>query len=207
MLYVLGIGSLIASVSGIMTTIQDNFKSVKNWQAAMCVAIYGIISGSIYYTQSGQDILGLVDSYGVTFVTFNLAICEIVTLCYIYGVPRIMTDIKFMLGFTPGAYWRICWTYLTPIFLILLLIYDYMTKLISDTPSEYPFGARVVGYLLATLALIHLPVILIFECFTSDGSNWSEKIQKAFSPLPNWGPAGNKKLLEKYQQEDYNTRL
>jgi glucan phosphoethanolaminetransferase (alkaline phosphatase superfamily) len=205
MLYVLGIGSLIASVSGIMTTIQDKYKSIKNWQAAMCVAIYGVISGSIYYTQSGQDILGLVDD-GVTFITFNLAICEIVTLCYIYGVTRIMSDIKFMLGFTPGTYWRICWKFLTPLFLVALLFYDYTTKMISQTPSEYPFAARIVGYTLSTLALIFLPIILIYECFTSEGSNWCEKIKKAFSPASNWGPA-NKKLLEKYQQEDYMTRL
>jgi solute carrier family 6 (neurotransmitter transporter, glycine) member 5/9 len=207
MLYVLGIGSLIASVSGIMTTIQDNFKCVKNWQAAMCVAIYGVISGSIYYTQSGQEILELVDSYGVTFVTFNLAICEIVTFCYIYGVERIMSDIKFMLGFTPGVYWRTCWKYLTPTFLIALLVYDYISKMISESKSEYPFEAQIVGYLLAGLALIHLPLVMIIECFKSEGASWSEKIKKAFSPLPDWGPLGNKKLLAKYQEKDYMTRL
>lgn len=207
MLYVLGIGSLVASVSGITTAIQDNFKCVKNWQAALCVAIYGIISGSIYYTQSGQEILGLVDDYGVTFVTFNLAILEIVTFCYIYGVERILTDVKFMLGFTPGMYWQVCWKYLTPIFLIVLLIYDYVMKALSDSESEYPLGARLFGYALAALALIHLPLVMIIECCNSEGENWNEKIKKAFSPLPDWGPSGNKKLLAKYQEEDYSTRL
>lgn len=54
----------------------------------------------------------LVDFYGCSFVTLILAIIELVTIGWIYGVPRLCMDIKFMLGFNPNLYWRICWRYL-----------------------------------------------------------------------------------------------
>jgi hypothetical protein len=201
MLFILGIGSIIAPITGIMCVIQVNFEFIKTWQAALIVSCYGLFSGSVYYTQSGQDILDLVDDYGVTFVIFNLSIFEIVTFCYIYGVSRVVNNIKFMLGFTPGIYLRICWKYLTPIFLVTLLLYGYVNN-ISDNSSQFPFEARVFGFSLSVLALIHLPLIMIYECFESKGSNWIEKIKTAFSPKENWGPARNSEFFILYQQEN-----
>lgn len=51
MLYVLGIGSNVAMTSCIVTEIRDHFKKVKNWQAALGVAFFGTLFGSIYLTQ------------------------------------------------------------------------------------------------------------------------------------------------------------
>lgn len=50
MLYMLGIGSNIAMMSCIMTVVKDRFKSVKNWQVALVIAILGTAFGSIYMT-------------------------------------------------------------------------------------------------------------------------------------------------------------
>lgn len=203
MFFVLGIGSLVGPTNGIRTAIKDKFKHVEDWKISLLVVIFGLISGSIYYTQSGLSILELVDDYGVTLVIFNLAIFEIITFSYIYGIDRIIFDIKFMLGFTPSKYWVICWKYLTPIFLVVLLIYHYITP----SSSDLPVPAKIIGYIISASALIHLPIIMIIESTDSDGANWKEKIKKAFSPLPNYGPL-NSKILEEYQRElDENTKL
>jgi solute carrier family 6 amino acid transporter-like protein 5/7/9/14 len=50
MLYILGIGSNIAMTSCATTLIRDQFKSVKNWQAALGFSIFGTITGTIYLT-------------------------------------------------------------------------------------------------------------------------------------------------------------
>lgn len=50
MLYLLGIGSNVAMASCIMTIIRDKFKKVKNWHAALIIAILGTVLGSIYMT-------------------------------------------------------------------------------------------------------------------------------------------------------------
>lgn len=50
MLYILALGSFLAIAASIITVIRDQFKSVKNWQAALGLAIYASIFGSVYTT-------------------------------------------------------------------------------------------------------------------------------------------------------------
>lgn len=50
MLYILALGSILAITSSVITVVRDQFKKVKNWQAALGFAIYGIIFGSFYTT-------------------------------------------------------------------------------------------------------------------------------------------------------------
>lgn len=177
MLYVLGIGSNVAMTSCIVTEIRDHFKSVKNWQAGLGVALCGTVFGSIYYTQSGLHILDLVDYYGATFIAFNLVIFELVTFCYIYGVERMCKDIQFMLGFRPSIYWRICWKYLTPgltAFLVAYYYYDEYQKKKVMTVDPYPTGAYIAGWCLALAGLIQLPAIAIYKVCTHDAPTLRE---------------------------------
>lgn len=170
MLYVLGIGSNVAMTSCIVTEIRDHFKKVKNWQAGLGVAICGTIFGSIYYTQSGLHILALVDYYGATFVAFNLVVFELCTFCYIYGVDRICKDIKFMLGFCPNLYWRVCWKYLTPGLMTFLVCYYYWNfndqkKENLGKDEDYTTGSFIAGWSLALAGLIQLPAFAIYEIY------------------------------------------
>ena len=38
------------------------------------------------------------------------------------GLDRLCGDIKAMLGFAPGIFWRICWKYISPFFLLVKFI-------------------------------------------------------------------------------------
>ena len=62
-----------------------------------------------------------MDYYGASFVAFVLAIAELITFGWIYGVPRFCKDTEFMLGFRPNLYWRLCWRYIVIIFNLILL--------------------------------------------------------------------------------------
>lgn len=44
-------------------------------------------------------------------------------IIYISGVNRFADDLQHMLGFRPGLYWMICWAGISPIFLIVSLIF------------------------------------------------------------------------------------
>ena len=39
----------------------------------------------------------------------------------ITGIDQFCSDIHKMIGFLPGLYWRICWKFLTPTFLLVNL--------------------------------------------------------------------------------------
>lgn len=189
-------GSNVAMTSCLVTEIKDHFHKVTNIQATMVIAIFGTILGSIYYTQSGQHFLLVVDYYGATFIAFNLVIFELGTFCWIYGVERIRKDIQFMLGRNIGLYWRICWKYLTPglsLFLVGYYYYDFENQRNQNLGGkEYPRWAYAVGWTLAFSGLVQLPIIAIYKICTSNAPTLREKIASSFAPLPNWGPSDEK---------------
>lgn len=50
MLYLLGVGTIIAMSSCVGTLIRDQYKSVKNWHTALGFSVFGTIAGSVYLT-------------------------------------------------------------------------------------------------------------------------------------------------------------
>lgn len=38
---------------------------------------------------------------------------------HIAGVDRFSEDIERMMGFKPGLYWRLCWKFVSPLFLLV----------------------------------------------------------------------------------------
>lgn len=43
------------------------------------------------------------------------------------GLEDICLDMEYMLDIKVNAYWRICWAVITPILLIIILIYSLIT--------------------------------------------------------------------------------
>lgn len=118
------------------------------------------------YFKAGQSILNLVDHYGATFVIFMLAVFEMIAFCYIYGVNRICKDVEFMLGYTPGIFWRWCWWFVTPLIMTSIVIYSFVNyEHPKDNVNEFPSIAHVVGWSITAMGLIWLPLLMILKIF------------------------------------------
>lgn len=52
-----------------------------------------------------------LDEYGVSLSVLFIVMCEMIAVCWFYGVKRFSNDVRRMLGFVPGLYWRVCWTF------------------------------------------------------------------------------------------------
>lgn len=50
MLFLLGIGTLIAMTTCFTTVLRDRFKNIKNWQATLGFCIFGTVCGTVYLT-------------------------------------------------------------------------------------------------------------------------------------------------------------
>lgn len=139
MLFTLGIGSNMGIASVLITAIKDAFPKLKQWFLAIAVAVFGISVGSIYITPGGQYLINLFDFFGASFVAFFLAVGELITFGWIYGVERLCKDIEFMLSRKTGLYWRICWRFITPALMAFILIYTIVDmKLITYRDYVYP---------------------------------------------------------------------
>lgn len=86
-----------------------------------------------FFRQGGQYLLTLVDHFCVSFLIYVMAIAELITFCWIYGIKRLCRDVEFMLGIKSNWYWRISWGIIAPVLMITIFVYE----LITMVPIQY----------------------------------------------------------------------
>ena len=64
------------------------------------------------------------------------------------GLPKIVRDIRFMLGFGVSIYWKLTWCFIVPIFLLVIFIYAMIDYKPDETDDDQPFPEGVSGNLL-----------------------------------------------------------
>ncbi|XP_035733065.1 sodium-dependent nutrient amino acid transporter 1-like isoform X2 [Vespa mandarinia] len=195
MLFVLGIGSAVALVGGIVTIISDQFPSCKHWYIVLGTSIVGFFCGTVYCTPGGQFILGLVDYYAGSFIVFVLATLEVTGFFWIYGLENFLDDVEYMLKRRPSLYWRICWGVITPLLLVTILIYT----IIGLTPLTYagvlyPSSAYAAGWSLLAFGALQIPFWMIYTIMRKRNLGMPEMIINSFSPSDEWGPRNTQEL-------------
>jgi len=201
MLFILGLGSMVAIVSCLTTIIKDHFTKFKGWQVVIVFSVFGCLTGIPYLTPGGQSLLRLVDFYGASFVVLILALVQLIAYCYIYGVPRFRRDIKFMLGFLPNWFWTVCWWAITPGLICLIVIATFVTFELETDGDHYAFPtwAHVFGWCLSASAFIQVPIFAIHRIRTRPGTTLLEKIKLSFAPAERWGPR-DEETFQRYKE-------
>lgn len=158
-------GSIVGMTMVMVNVVQDKFPTLKHWQMVVPIATAQFLCGLIYLTpvsilmqnhftswsyrqqinlQGGQHILNLIDFYGVSFVALVLAVPELITFGWIYGIERLCLDMKFMRNVETSSYYRLTWTIVAPLLMLTILIYHVVLfEPITYNGHEYP--AEFVG--------------------------------------------------------------
>lgn len=63
----------------------------------------------------------------MSMLIYVLALGELITFGWLYGVKRICQDVEFMLGQKIHWYWRLSWGFIAPIIMIIVFIYNMIT--------------------------------------------------------------------------------
>ncbi|XP_053966359.1 sodium-dependent nutrient amino acid transporter 1 isoform X1 [Anastrepha ludens] len=198
MLFVLGVGSNIGMSSCVIAVFKDRFAHIPQWVITIGFAIFSFLCGLIYTTPGGQFLLNLIDFFGCSFIALFLAIGEIFTISWIYGVKRFCKDIEFMCNIKTGLYWRICWAICTPGLMFLVLIYTLINyKPLQYKGVEYPDYICSIAWLIWFIGVGQLPFWALYTVYKQPGATFKEKFNQAIKPKCNWGPASTEKF-EKY---------
>ncbi|XP_055685585.1 sodium-dependent nutrient amino acid transporter 1-like isoform X1 [Lutzomyia longipalpis] len=195
MLFVLGMGSVVALVSAVVTVLRDQFPKVVYWQMALIVCSAMFLAGLIYTTPGGQWMLDLVDHYGGTFLIFALAVVELVAIFWVYGLADFILDTQFMCKRYLGIYWRYCWSFVTPVFMMAIFVYYMATlKPLTFGDSHYPEAAHVAGWILFGIGLLQLPLWASYAIGCR--GSFMDNVRKSARPTEEWGPKNPKSYLE-----------
>lgn len=74
----------------------------------------------------GQYIFSLMNTFGAGIGVLLIAIFELVALHWVYGVRRFSDDVKFMTGYNPSMFWKVCWVFIAPVALTVRIIYLFI---------------------------------------------------------------------------------
>lgn len=133
MLFTLGIGTNVGVTSCCVTAIRDSFPKLSQMTASIGLVIVSFCIGLVYVTPGGQFILNLVDNYAGSMMVLFVAIFELFVLGWWYGVRRVCKDANMMINQKTSWYWRSCWGVITPLIMLVILIYTY----VSYVPLDY----------------------------------------------------------------------
>lgn len=184
MLLTLGIDSSMGGMEAVITGLADDFIILKRNRKLFTFATAGVtfLFALLCVTNGGIYVLTLLDKYAAgTSILFGVLI-EAIGVSWFYGVDRFSEDIERMMGFKPGLYWRICWKYVSPVFLLFVVIASTLTSS-SLKYDEYvfPSWANVIGWALAMSSMLCVPVYALYK-FLSVPGTFREKIAYCLTP-------------------------
>uniref|UniRef100_A0AAV2MRS4 Transporter n=1 Tax=Knipowitschia caucasica TaxID=637954 RepID=A0AAV2MRS4_KNICA len=188
MLLCLGLDSQFANVEVAITFLKDEFGTkilpfVKRDELlVLIVCVLCFLLGLPHITKGGIYVFQLMDHYTAVVSLMFLAFSEVVTVCWIFGVPRISYMAKRMLGKSPNIYFRICWLVLCPVLVLCILV----SSIVHYSPVRYgnyayPKWADGVGWVVSLVSIIWIPLGAMHEIYINKGSLY-ERFTAAISP-------------------------
>uniref|UniRef100_A0A8C1VG52 Transporter n=1 Tax=Cyprinus carpio TaxID=7962 RepID=A0A8C1VG52_CYPCA len=173
MLLTLGIDSSMGGMEAVITGLSDDFKILKRNRKlfTFAVAFGTFLIALLCITNGGIFVLTLLDRYAAgTSILFGVLI-EAIGVSWFYGVDRFSEDIERMMGFKPGIYWRLCWKFVSPAFLLLAVIASIVTS--GDLRYDdyiFPRWSNMVGWSIALSSMLFVPIYAIYKLLILPGT-------------------------------------
>ncbi|KAL4716467.1 hypothetical protein ACJJTC_015895 [Scirpophaga incertulas] len=131
---------------------------------SFCVACINVTPGGIY-------MFHLLDTYAAGISLLCSALFEAVAVSWFYGLKRFSDDVEEMLGFRPGIYWRICWKFVSPIFIIGVVVFGLLYQQpLQYQHYTYPQWAVVLGWGLASSSILMIPLVAVYKFVSTPGT-------------------------------------
>lgn len=157
----------------IITALSDEFPKIGRNREIFVACLFSLyfVVGLASCTQGGFYFFQLLDRYAAGYSILIAVLFETIAVSWIYGTNRFCEDIRDMIGFAPGIYWRVCWKFLAPLFLLFIIIYGLMGyEPLRYENYVYPAWANTLGWSIAGSSMIMIPAIAIYKLITTPGT-------------------------------------
>uniref|UniRef100_A0A2I3GZB5 Transporter n=1 Tax=Nomascus leucogenys TaxID=61853 RepID=A0A2I3GZB5_NOMLE len=184
MLLALGLDSSMGGMEAIITGLADDFQVLKRHRklftfgvtfSTFLLALFCITKGGIY-------VLTLLDTFAAGTSILFAVLMEAIGVSWFYGVDRFSNDIQQMMGFRPGLYWRLCWKFVSPAFLLFVVVVSIINfKPLTYDDYIFPPWANWVGWGIALSSMVLVPIYVIYKFLSTQGSLW-ERLAYGITP-------------------------
>ncbi|KAK3917192.1 Sodium-dependent dopamine transporter [Frankliniella fusca] len=203
MLLTLGLDSSFGGSEAIITALSDEFPVIGRHRELFVLCLFSLyfVVGLASCSQGGFYFFHLLDRYAAGYSMLFAVLFESIAVSWIYdlfprfsgvdrfivaasslerlqlsvltGTQRFCDDIKDMIGFAPGLYWRVCWRFAAPLFLMFIIVYGLVGyEPLTYENYIYPGWANVLGWLIAGSSVACIPGVAIFKLATTPGTLW-----------------------------------
>ncbi|KAM4689167.1 sodium-dependent dopamine transporter [Discoglossus pictus] len=184
MLLTLGIDSAMGGMESVITGLIDEFKFLRRHRElfTLFIVVSTFLISLFCVTNGGIYVFTLLDHFAAgTSILFGV-LFEAIGIAWFYGVGRFSDDIQEMIGKRPGLYWRLCWKFVSPCFLLFVVV----VSIVTFKPPNYgnyvfPQWANVVGWLLAISSMAMVPIYAIYKFCTLSGP-FKQRVAYAITP-------------------------
>ncbi|XP_059921383.1 sodium-dependent dopamine transporter [Gadus macrocephalus] len=184
MLLTLGIDSAMGGMESVITGLIDEFKCLHKHRElfTLFIVVSTFLISLFCVTNGGMYVFTLLDHFAAgTSILFGVLI-EAIGIAWFYGVDRFSDDIEEMIGHRPGLYWRLCWKFVSPCFLLFMVVVSFAT---FNPPSygsyTFPTWANMVGWCLAISSMSMVPLYAIYKLCSLPGK-FCDRIAYAITP-------------------------
>lgn len=189
MLIMLGVDSAMGGMECVITGLMDEFHSFFQGRrfarelftlgaaaVSFSVALINVTPGGIY-------MFHLFDTYSAGISLLCSALFEAIAVSWFYGLERFAQDVEAMLGKKPGIYWRICWKFVSPSFLIGVVMFALLYQQpLKYEDYYYPSWAEWIGWTLAMSSILMIPLVAFISILQTPGT-LKERLAINITPL------------------------
>ncbi|OQV25860.1 Sodium-dependent dopamine transporter [Hypsibius exemplaris] len=188
MLLTLGLDSSMGGMESILTGICDYFKDFFQrtrhsrlvLTATICLLSFCV--GLVNCTPSGIYTFQWFDTFAAGVSLLFVAFFEAIAVAWFYGIEQFSVDITEMLGAPPGLFWRLCWKFFSPLFLLTAIVAAAITfPTLKYDSYMYPQWATTAGWVFSLSTTILIPIVAIIQMAKSKGT-LSQKVGLSISP-------------------------
>ncbi|MXQ84128.1 hypothetical protein E5288_WYG012064 [Bos mutus] len=184
MLLTLGIDSAMGGMESVITGLADEFQLLHRHRElfTLLVVLATFLLSLFCVTNGGIYVFTLLDHFAAgTSILFGV-LMEVIGVAWFYGVWQFSDDIKQMTGRRPSLYWRLCWKFVSPCFLLFVVVVSIATF----RPPHYgayvfPEWANALGWAIAASSMSVVPIYAAYKLCSLPGSS-REKLAYAITP-------------------------
>lgn len=125
----------------------------------------------MYHTQGGVYLVNFINVYGPGLSILFVVFVEAAGVFWFYGVDNFSADVEEMIGHRPGIFWRICWAYISPMFLLIIFVFSLLSyDDMLGTEYEYSAWSLYLGWVMTMTVIMCIPLYIVYKfCITPGG--------------------------------------
>ncbi|KAK7603556.1 hypothetical protein V9T40_003555 [Parthenolecanium corni] len=189
MLITLGLDSTFGGLEAMVTALCDEYPRLLRAHREIFVAVLLIgvyICALPTTTYGGYYLVNLLNVFGPGLAILFIVFVEAAGVCWIYGVDKFSADIECMLGYKPGIFWKICWAYISPIFLLSIFAFSILGyKDMIAGEYTYPDWSINLGWVLTASSISCIPAYIIYLLCITPGP-FLHRVRTIMKPSPEY---------------------